>query len=83
MVSLINSMIPLILNRLTPWQYRHLMTGIGAYFYITWGIWLRHCLNSRQEEYALEWPRLFSLPEIVRSTDAKGITKNIAPKKTQ
>ncbi|KAK4957825.1 alkaline ceramidase ydc1, partial [Elasticomyces elasticus] len=23
----------------------HLMTGLGAYFYITWGIWLRHCLD--------------------------------------
>ena len=46
---------------------RHIMTGTGAYFYIIWGIWLRHCLNGRQEEYDLSWPRLFSLPEIVRS----------------
>ena len=42
------------------------MTGIGAYFQITWGIWLRHCLNGRQEDYELLWPRVFSMPEIVR-----------------
>lgn len=46
------------------------MTGIGAYFYITWGIWLRHCLNGRQDEFKLKWPRLLSLPEIVRNEDA-------------
>ncbi|RDW72015.1 alkaline phytoceramidase-like protein [Coleophoma crateriformis] len=44
----------------------HLMTGTGAYFYIIWGIWLRHCLNDRQEEFVLHWPSIFtSLPEIV------------------
>lgn len=47
----------------------HLMTGTGAYFYITWGIWLRHCLNGRQDEFELYWPRTFtSLPEIVKAT---------------
>lgn len=62
----------------------HLGTGLGAYFYISecrkhvkthisddnaaWGIWLRHCLNGRQDEYELNWPTLFtSLPRIVRS----------------
>ncbi|KAF2094544.1 alkaline phytoceramidase [Rhizodiscina lignyota] len=46
----------------------HLMTGIGAYFYITWGIWLRHCLNGEQDEYKLVWPRMLtSLPVIVRN----------------
>lgn len=46
---------------------RHLMTGTGAYFYITWGIWLRHCLNGKQDEYELQWPSLFfSLPLVVR-----------------
>lgn len=52
------------------------MTGIGAYFYITWGIWLRHCLNGRQEEYTLVWPRLFSLPEIVKTHSIKGVTND-------
>lgn len=45
---------------------RHLMTGIGAYMYIVWGIWLRHCLNGRQEEYQLQWPRIYSFPDVVR-----------------
>ncbi|KAF4556973.1 Ceramidase-like protein [Elsinoe fawcettii] len=45
----------------------HLMTGTGAYFYITWGIWLRHCLNGRQDEFEIVWPsRLTSLPVIVK-----------------
>lgn len=45
---------------------RHIMTGIGAYFYITWGMWLRHCLNGKQDLYELYWPNLvFSLPAVV------------------
>ena len=45
------------------------MTGTGAYCYITWGIWLRHSLNGRQDEYDLVWPRLItSMPEVVRRT---------------
>jgi len=38
----------------------HLMTGIGAYFYIVWGIWLRHCLENRQDHFELQWPRRWS-----------------------
>ena len=60
------------------------MTGVGAYFYITWGIWLRHCLNGRQDEYTLKWPRLFSLPEIVRSGHhVNGGAQNSAMRKDQ
>lgn len=45
----------------------HLMTGIGAYFYIVWGIWLRHCLNGRQDEFELIWPSVVtSFPRIER-----------------
>lgn len=45
----------------------HLMTGIGAYFYIVWGIWLRHCLNGRQDEFQLVWPSMLaSLPRVER-----------------
>ncbi|KAF2401182.1 dihydroceramidase [Trichodelitschia bisporula] len=45
----------------------HLMTGIGAYYYIVWGIWLRHCLNHKQDDYELYWPRLLtSMPSVVR-----------------
>jgi len=44
----------------------HVMTGIGSYFYIVWAIWLRLCLNDKQDEYMLNWPSLwFSLPEVV------------------
>ncbi|KAF2460775.1 alkaline phytoceramidase [Lineolata rhizophorae] len=60
----------------------HLMTGVGAYFYITWGIWLRHCLNGRQDEFDLHWPRLVtSVPTINRRkapTPQNGETKKRA-----
>ena len=65
-------LLPLIITSLT--DCRHLLTGIGAYYYITWGIWLRHCLNGRQDEFELYWPHAYSLPEIV------GVDR---PKKTQ
>jgi dihydroceramidase len=42
----------------------HLMTGIGAYCYIVWGIWLRHCLNGRQDEFELIWPTWWTLPRV-------------------
>jgi dihydroceramidase len=54
---------------------RHLMTGVGAYLWLTWGIWLRHCLNGRQDEYTMTWPGLLSLPEIVRNPEANGENK--------
>jgi dihydroceramidase len=45
----------------------HLMTGVGAYYYIAWGIWLRHHLNGTQDQVRLIWPRMFtSVPEVVR-----------------
>ena len=62
--------------------YRHLMTGTGAYFYLTWGIWLRHCLNGRQDEYDLVWPRIWSLPEIVRTKSLNGHARRDPSKKT-
>ncbi|EEA20385.1 alkaline ceramidase ydc1 [Talaromyces marneffei ATCC 18224] len=48
----------------------HLMTGIGAYLYIVWGIWLRHILNKEQEDYTLIWPHTWNFPEIIRNPDA-------------
>ncbi|KAJ6089749.1 hypothetical protein N7467_004965 [Penicillium canescens] len=47
----------------------HVMTGLGAYLYIIWGIWLRHCLNNRQDEYHLRWARFWHIPEVIRTTD--------------
>lgn len=59
----------------------HLMTGIGAYFYIVWGTWLRHCLNDRQDEYTLVWPHLTTMPVVVKQSkpSANG-TANGQPK---
>lgn len=53
-------------ERRTDILFRHIMTGIGAYMYIVWGIWLRHCLNGRQDEYEFIWPNIFTLPYIIR-----------------
>lgn len=47
----------------------HLMTGIGAYCYIVWGIHLRHILNGDQEHYVMIWPRIYRLPEIVKVSE--------------
>jgi dihydroceramidase len=47
------------------------MTGIGSYFYIVWAIYLRHCLNERQDEFVLRWPSYFSIPEVVPQTVAE------------
>ncbi|KAF1984797.1 dihydroceramidase [Aulographum hederae CBS 113979] len=45
----------------------HIMTGVGAYYYIVWGIWLRHCLNGKHDEYDLVWPNIFlRVPVVVR-----------------
>ena len=52
------------------------MTGTGAYFYITWGIWLRHCLNGRQDEYDLNWPSVWSLPEVITTKQTNGAIKH-------
>lgn len=58
----------------------HLMTGVGAYCYIVWGIHLRHILNGDQEHYRMEWPSIFQLPEIVKvsgpETRANALARN-------
>ena len=61
----------------------HLMTGTGAYYYIMWAIWLRHCLNGRQDEYHMDWPRLWSLPAVVRNRALNGYTANGHARKTE
>jgi dihydroceramidase len=47
------------------------MTGTGAYFAIVWGIWLRHYLNYRQDEYALFWPNIWTMPDVVKRSTAE------------
>ena len=55
------------------------MTGTGAYFYIVWGIWLRHCLNYRHDEYELYWPNWFTMPEVVKANSiANGTAKKMS-----
>ncbi|CAG8169441.1 unnamed protein product [Penicillium salamii] len=54
----------------------HVMTGIGAYLYIVWGIWLRHCLNNRQDEYHLRWARFWHIPDVVRVSDMTAAKKS-------
>lgn len=39
-----------------------------AYYYIVWGIWLRHCLAGRDEQFSLYWPSLLSIPEVLKVT---------------
>ncbi|KAH0603677.1 uncharacterized protein H6S33_007336 [Morchella sextelata] len=48
----------------------HLLTGVGAYYYIVYGIWLRHCLNGDQDQFDLDWPNLWNLPVIRRKRGA-------------
>lgn len=55
------------------------MTGVGAYFYIVWGIWLRHCLNDRQDEFEMIWPSIMSLPRVERvAAVANGSAKKVS-----
>jgi dihydroceramidase len=58
------------------------MTGIGAYFYIMWGIWLRHCLNYRQDDYEMIWPHLLSLPVVVKRENSSSKVQNGSAKKS-
>jgi len=44
------------------------MTGTGAYYYIIWGVWLRHYLNYRQDEYELVWPNYWTVPDVVKKS---------------
>jgi dihydroceramidase len=53
----------------------HLGTGLGAFHYITWGVWLRHCLNGRQDEFEMIWPTLFSIPVCVKKESVNGVKK--------
>ncbi|RKF54375.1 Alkaline ceramidase 3 [Golovinomyces cichoracearum] len=55
--------------------HRHLMTGLGTYIYIVWGVWLRYYLDNRQRDFGLRWPSLFfSLPEVVSFSQVEGMT---------
>ncbi|KAI0997496.1 hypothetical protein K3495_g10691 [Podosphaera aphanis] len=50
----------------------HLMTGLGSYYYLTWGVWLRYCLSEQQDKFVLYWPSIFfSLPEVMPLSKAE------------
>ncbi|TGZ79692.1 alkaline phytoceramidase [Ascodesmis nigricans] len=42
----------------------HLLTAVGAYYELVWGLYLRCCLQDRREEFKLDWPGYFSLPVV-------------------
>lgn len=42
----------------------HLLTGLGAYYGLQYGIWLRYCLEGKQDEYELYWPSIWSIPDV-------------------
>jgi dihydroceramidase len=47
----------------------HLLTGVAEYFNIVWSIWLRYCLDRRQDEVELRWPAMLtSIPEVIRKS---------------
>ncbi|RKF82560.1 Alkaline ceramidase 3 [Golovinomyces cichoracearum] len=53
----------------------HLMTGLGTYIYIVWGVWLRYYMDNRQRDFGLRWPSIFfSLPEVVTCSHVEGMT---------
>jgi len=56
------------------------MTGIAAYFNLTWAIWLSYCRDGRQDDVTLVWPTLFTSVPIVagKSYDTpKAVKKTI------
>lgn len=46
----------------------HLFTGIAQYFNITWSIWMRYCVEGKQDDFEMVWPSMFtSVPAVERS----------------
>jgi dihydroceramidase len=53
--------------------YRHIFTGIAAYFNLTWAIRLRYCRDVKQDNVQLAWPSVFtSVPVVVRVETKNG-----------
>jgi dihydroceramidase len=52
------------------------MTGVAAYFNLTWAIWLRYCLNGKQDDVELVWPSIStSVPVVVRRDGKEAVEK--------
>ncbi|CAN8099532.1 unnamed protein product [Discula destructiva] len=44
----------------------HVFTGLGAYYWLVWRIWLERCLDGGDSMYMLNWPSaMTSVPRIV------------------
>jgi dihydroceramidase len=44
----------------------HIFTGIGAYYFIIWRVWLTQCLDGNEDRFMLQWPSaLTSFPKVV------------------
>lgn len=57
--------------RLTP-SHRHILTGLAAYYQVVSGLYLRYCLDGKQDEVVLHWPRLLtSIPWLERRSKSK------------
>ena len=56
--------------------HRHVFTGIAQYFNLTWCIWLRCCLDGKQDDIELVWPSwVLSVPVVERIRKAQGHKK--------
>ncbi|KAJ2985600.1 hypothetical protein NUW58_g5443 [Xylaria curta] len=63
----------------------HLMTGMGAYYYIVWRIWIHRCLDGDEDKFRLHWPSIYHLPELLREVETQAIAsqQQIALARTQ
>lgn len=44
----------------------HIFTGLGAYYFIIWRVWLTRCLDGSEREFMLQWPSpSTSVPKVV------------------
>lgn len=51
---------------------RHILTGLAAYYLLTWGVYLRYSLEGRMDEVDLVWPSLCtSMPTVEKREETK------------
>lgn len=61
---------------LTRW-HRHLGTCLSAHFGITWGMWLQHCRQGRQDDFELRRAGVLSLPMLYRIKKVRHTGANV------
>lgn len=52
----------------------HIFTGLGAYYFIIWRVWLERCLDGGEAEFLLHWPS--TLMSVPRVRSRQGYTAN-------